>query len=85
MDSVNWLLLEVLDGENDGVTPLGRPEMDNLAAPGNPLDAAPPGVSGDELARTLDHVVGLVEHGLFIKMTTEIHVASVSGVRVLKV
>lgn len=50
------------------------------------LDCAfPPGVSGRELAQTLDHVVGLVEHGLFIKMTTEVHVASVSGVRVLKV
>lgn len=41
-------------------------------------------VSAAELAGQLDHVVGLVEHGLFIGMTTEVHVAGAGGVRVLK-
>ncbi len=41
------------------------------------VDAAP-------LARELDHVVGLVEHGLFIRFTSEVHIASPSGVQVLK-
>jgi ribose 5-phosphate isomerase A len=40
--------------------------------------------SGESLARDLDHVVGVVEHGLFIGMTAEVHVASAEGVRVLK-
>ena len=42
-----------------------------------------PGVSAESLARQLDHVVGLVEHGLFIGMTFEVHVAGSGGVRVL--
>jgi ribose 5-phosphate isomerase A len=36
------------------------------------------------LARDLDHIVGLVEHGLFIGFTSEVHVASAGGVRVLR-
>jgi len=41
-------------------------------------------VSAQALAKELDHVVGVVEHGLFIGMTQEVHVASAEGVRVLK-
>lgn len=41
-------------------------------------------VSGPELAKELDHVVGLVEHGLFIGMTSEVHLAGTNGVRILK-
>jgi len=41
-------------------------------------------VSVEALAEQLDHVVGLVEHGLFIGMTTEVHVAGAGGVRVIK-
>ena len=37
-----------------------------------------------ELAERLDHVVGVVEHGLFIGMTSEVQVAGTDGVRVLK-
>jgi ribose 5-phosphate isomerase A len=37
------------------------------------------------LATRLDHVIGVVEHGLFIGMTSEVHVAGTDGVRVLKV
>jgi ribose 5-phosphate isomerase len=36
------------------------------------------------LAKELDHVVGLVEHGLFIGLTSEVRVAGAGGVRVLK-
>jgi ribose 5-phosphate isomerase A len=43
-----------------------------------------PGTPADELAEGLDHIVGVVEHGLFIGMTSEVHVASETGVRVLK-
>lgn len=43
-----------------------------------------PGTSADRLAEALDHVVGVVEHGLFIGMTSEVHVASVKGVRVMR-
>ncbi|HMD50702.1 MAG TPA: ribose-5-phosphate isomerase RpiA [Bryobacteraceae bacterium] len=43
-----------------------------------------PGTAADRLAEALDHVVGVVEHGLFIGMTTEVHVAGASGVRVLR-
>ena len=39
--------------------------------------------SADSLARQLDHVVGLVEHGLFIGLASEVHVAGGSGVRIL--
>jgi ribose 5-phosphate isomerase A len=37
-----------------------------------------------ELERELDSVVGLVEHGLFLGMTTEVIVGGAQGVRVLK-
>lgn len=43
--------------------------------------AAP--VAARALARRLDHVVGLVEHGFFIGLATEVHVAGEKGVRVL--
>jgi ribose 5-phosphate isomerase A len=36
------------------------------------------------LARRLDHVVGLVEHGFFIGLTSEVHVAGATGVRILR-
>ena len=49
------------------------------------LDCAfDPSVEAVSLARELDHVVGLVEHGLFIGFTSEVHVASPAGVRVRK-
>jgi ribose 5-phosphate isomerase A len=49
------------------------------------LDCAfDPSVAADSLARDLDHVVGLVEHGLFIGFTSEVHVASGGGVRVMR-
>lgn len=41
-------------------------------------------VSPESLARQLDHVVGVVEHGFFIGLTSEVHVAGPGGVRVLK-
>ena len=48
------------------------------------LDCAfEPIVSAESLARRLDHVVGLVEHGLFIGLTAEVRVAGAGGVRVL--
>jgi ribose 5-phosphate isomerase A len=40
--------------------------------------------SATELAEQLDHVVGVVEHGIFIGLTSEVHVAGINGVRVLK-
>jgi len=40
--------------------------------------------SAEALASELDHVVGVVERGLFIGMTAEVHVAGAQGVRVLK-
>jgi len=40
--------------------------------------------SAAALPSELDHVVGVVEHGLFIGMTSEVHAASADGVRVLK-
>jgi ribose 5-phosphate isomerase A len=39
--------------------------------------------SAAQLDRDLDHIVGLVEHGLFIGLTSEVHVAGSDGVRVL--
>ena len=35
------------------------------------------------LARRLDHMVGVVEHGFFIGLTSEVHVAEGGGVRIL--
>lgn len=43
-----------------------------------------PIVAPADLAKELDHIVGLVEHGLFIGLTWEVRVAGASGVRVLK-
>jgi ribose 5-phosphate isomerase A len=40
-------------------------------------------VSVESLARQLDHVVGVVEHGLFVGLTSEVHVAGADGVRIL--
>ena len=37
-----------------------------------------------ETAHHLDHVVGLVEHGLFLKFATEAVIAGVDGIKVLK-
>lgn len=36
------------------------------------------------LAETLDHVAGVVEHGLFIGMSTEVHVGTSAGVKILR-
>jgi ribose 5-phosphate isomerase A len=41
-------------------------------------------VSAETLAEQLDHVVGLVEHGFFIGMASEVHMAGPDGVRVLR-
>ncbi len=43
-----------------------------------------PIASAASLAKDLDHVVGLVEHGLFVGLTAEVHVASPDGVRILR-
>jgi ribose 5-phosphate isomerase A len=40
-------------------------------------------VSAAPLAKQLDHVVGVVEHGFFVGLTSEVHVAGTAGVRVL--
>jgi ribose 5-phosphate isomerase A len=49
------------------------------------LDCAfEPTVAAEALARELDHIVGLVEHGLFIGFTSEVHIASQGNVRVLR-
>lgn len=40
-------------------------------------------VFAESLARELDHIVGVVEHGFFIGLTSEVHVAESGGVRVL--
>lgn len=37
----------------------------------------------EALANELDHIVGVVEHGLFIGLTSEVHVAGAGGARVL--
>jgi ribose 5-phosphate isomerase len=37
-----------------------------------------------ETAHHLDHVVGLIEHGLFLKLATEAFIAGPNGVKVLK-
>jgi ribose 5-phosphate isomerase A len=43
-----------------------------------------PLIPPESLARELDHLVGVVEHGLFIGMTSEVHMVGADGVRVLK-
>ena len=49
------------------------------------LDCAfEPIASPDSLAAELDHIVGLVEHGLFIGLTAEVRVAGADGVTVLR-
>lgn len=49
------------------------------------LDCAfEPIASAESLAGQLDHVVGVVEHGFFIGLTSEVHVAGAGGVRVLR-
>jgi ribose 5-phosphate isomerase A len=71
-----------------GATPLLRQDSDGkpfksdgghyiLDCGFGPLDAAEP------LADALDHVVGVVEHGLFIGLASELHLAGPGGVRVL--
>jgi ribose 5-phosphate isomerase A len=40
--------------------------------------------SAESLAREIDHVVGVVEHGLFVGLTSEVHVAGAGGVRILR-
>jgi len=63
-------------------SPDGEPFMSDGGH--NILDCAfGPIVSPASLAKELDHVVGLVEHGLFIGITSEVHVAGAGGVRVL--
>lgn len=42
-----------------------------------------PITGAEALASELDHVVGVVEHGLFIGLTSEVHVGGTGGVRVL--
>jgi ribose 5-phosphate isomerase A len=39
--------------------------------------------SAESLAREIDHVVGVVEHGLFVGLTWQVHVAGAGGVRIL--
>jgi ribose 5-phosphate isomerase A len=36
------------------------------------------------LAEALDHIAGIVEHGLFVGMATEVHVGTPSGVQILR-
>ena len=49
------------------------------------LDCTFGGIASVEaLAERLDHVAGLVEHGFFIGMASEVHIAGAGGVRVLK-
>jgi ribose 5-phosphate isomerase A len=43
-----------------------------------------PGVLAESLASELDHVVGVMEHGFFIGLTSEAHVAESGAVRVLR-
>ena len=40
--------------------------------------------SPQSLASDLDRIVGVVEHGLFIGMATEVHVGGSSGVQILR-
>jgi ribose 5-phosphate isomerase A len=37
----------------------------------------------EALADELDHIVGVVEHGLFIGLTSEVHIGGAGGIRVL--
>jgi ribose 5-phosphate isomerase A len=49
------------------------------------LDCAFGSVNAVSLAKELDHIVGLVEHGLFIGFAKEVHVASSGGVRIMAI
>ena len=40
--------------------------------------------SAESLAREIDHVMGVVEHGLFVGLTSEVHVAGAEGVSILR-
>jgi ribose 5-phosphate isomerase A len=40
--------------------------------------------SPESLANELDHIAGVVEHGLFIGLATEVHVGTPSGIQVLR-
>jgi ribose 5-phosphate isomerase A len=40
--------------------------------------------SPESLADDLDHIAGVVEHGLFISLATEVHVGGPSGVQILR-
>jgi ribose 5-phosphate isomerase A len=42
-----------------------------------------PSGSVESLADRLDHVVGLVEHGFFIGLTSQVHAAGAGGLRIL--
>jgi ribose 5-phosphate isomerase A len=42
-----------------------------------------PGVAVEPLASQLDHVVGVVEHGFFLGLTSQVHVAGAGGVQIL--
>jgi ribose 5-phosphate isomerase A len=43
-----------------------------------------PIASVESLADQLDHVIGLVEHGFFIGLASEVHVAGAGGVQILR-
>ncbi len=43
-----------------------------------------PRMPAESLAQELDRTIGVVEHGLFIGMATEVHVAAAEGVRVIR-
>jgi ribose 5-phosphate isomerase A len=63
----------------------GRPERrDFVTDSGNLiLDCAfDPIQAPESLASDLDHIAGVVEHGLFISLATEVHVGAPSGVQV---
>jgi ribose 5-phosphate isomerase A len=73
---------------------LGAKPLLRLNADGKPfvsdgghhiLDCAFTDVNAESLAKELDHIVGLVEHGLFIGFAKEVHVASASGVQIMVV
>jgi len=42
-----------------------------------------PDVAAASMARELDHIVGVVEHGFFIGLTSAVHLADSDGVRIL--
>jgi ribose 5-phosphate isomerase A len=63
-----------------------KPDGDPFVSDGghNILDCRFDAIASPQaLARELDHIVGLVEHGLFIGLTSEVRAAGSAGVRVL--